>query len=284
MPVRYLFEDRVGQCFARNTGIASANGEIILFTDDDVRFPHDWIEQMCRPIFDCKSHAVAGSVKMAPHLVRPWMCPLHRAWLLDYNFSQEPRPHVMIGANMAFSVQVLKHVPEFDVELGPGALGFSDDVLFSWQVESAGFPIFGVSSEVEHHFRADRLLRSALLKRAEQEGHVAAYLSYHWLHSNMRFSKARELKHLAELKYYRLLRTSPSVSPRDEGCAEWELELIKDIHFHRQYAIERTGSRKYARCGLRKTQSSPTETLNFIETPNEPDPSASEPLMSEAQT
>ena len=34
--IKYIFENRQGLCYARNTGIQYARGEIIAFTDDDV--------------------------------------------------------------------------------------------------------------------------------------------------------------------------------------------------------------------------------------------------------
>ncbi|MGH9763863.1 MAG: glycosyltransferase family A protein, partial [Blastocatellia bacterium] len=43
--VRYLFEREQGRCAALNSGIASARGEIIMTTDDDVRVRPDWLDQ-----------------------------------------------------------------------------------------------------------------------------------------------------------------------------------------------------------------------------------------------
>ena len=71
--VRYIYESRQGQCYARNTGLAEARGQIILFTDDDVRFPLHWLESMCRPIAYGSAKAVAGGITMAPHHKRSWM-------------------------------------------------------------------------------------------------------------------------------------------------------------------------------------------------------------------
>jgi len=248
MPLRYLHEPKKGQCHARNAGIAAAGGEIILFTDDDVRPPKDWLTKMCSPILTGKAHAVAGGIKMAPHLERPWMRQQHRAWLLDYDFSHMEAPHVMIGANMAFSKAVLKKVPKFDTELGPGALGFSDDVLFSWQVEAAGFPIASAGDiSVEHHFDAVRLQCSDLRHRARQEGKVAAYLSYHWLHSNMRLSRLRLVKHILALAFWRLRNHQCCTV---EGCPERELKLLQEVYFHKQYIIERKRPRNYEKHGL----------------------------------
>ena len=252
MLVRYVHEPRRGQCHARNTGIAEARGEVVLFTDDDVRFPPDWISKMCAPILSGKAQAVAGGITMAAHLVRSWMRNQHRAWLLDYDFSQVEAPNVMIGANMAFTKAVLEKVPEFDTELGPGAMGFSDDLLFSWQVQAAGFAIVSAGDvAVEHHFDLTRLQRSDLVSRAQKEGRVAAYLSHHWLHSTMRLSHLRLIKHSVALTLWRLFNRDQCKAL--EGCSEQELKLVTKVYFHKQYLIERKRKRNYAKHGLRKS-------------------------------
>ena len=101
---------------------------------------------------------------MAPHLRRPWMTMLHDVMLASTETLAEDAPTNLTGANMAFHRRVLAKVPAFDVELGPGRLGFQDDVLFSKQLERAGYRIqrrFDV--RVEHHFDFDRLLRKSFL-------------------------------------------------------------------------------------------------------------------------
>lgn len=42
--LRYVFEGRQGKQFALNTGIAHSVGELLAFTDDDIKFPVDWLE------------------------------------------------------------------------------------------------------------------------------------------------------------------------------------------------------------------------------------------------
>lgn len=44
--LRYIFEGEQGKPAALNTGIRAARGEIIAFTDDDVRVEPDWLDQM----------------------------------------------------------------------------------------------------------------------------------------------------------------------------------------------------------------------------------------------
>src|ERR1700691_4968336 len=42
-PAKYIFEPVAGQTAARNTGIAAASGDVIVFTDDDVRPDAVWL-------------------------------------------------------------------------------------------------------------------------------------------------------------------------------------------------------------------------------------------------
>ncbi len=118
---RYLHEPRLGLSYSRNTGMATAQGEVLLWTDDDVRPGRAWIEAMCRPILDCRADAVAGRVKLPDHLERPWLRPWHRVCLaVDAPTTGDID---MTGANMAFARRVLEKVPAFDLEIGAGALG-----------------------------------------------------------------------------------------------------------------------------------------------------------------
>lgn len=79
LPLRYINERRRGKSNCLNTALAAAHGEIILWTDDDVRAPKDWIEGMCRLIVKGEADVTAGEVALAPHLERDWMTPFHRA-------------------------------------------------------------------------------------------------------------------------------------------------------------------------------------------------------------
>ena len=128
--VRYLHEPRQGQCYARNTGIAAAEGDVILFTDDDVRPPKNWIEVMCQSILSGDGEATAGGVKFAPHLERDWMRTVHKLWLAHSESIPFP-PDRMVGANMAFSRAVLEKVPGLILSLDQGRLVFMMKACFA---------------------------------------------------------------------------------------------------------------------------------------------------------
>ena len=58
----YVQEDRLGLDFARNAGVSAATGEIILFTDDDVRLHPRWLERMVEAFDGPDIEAVTGLV------------------------------------------------------------------------------------------------------------------------------------------------------------------------------------------------------------------------------
>ncbi|MFY9621705.1 MAG: glycosyltransferase family A protein [Pyrinomonadaceae bacterium] len=249
IPVRYVYESRQGQSFARNAALKAARGRIIMFTDDDVRPPVDWIEGMCGPLVAGSAHAVAGGVQIAPHLSRPWMDWMHKAWLASTDCLTAADPEYMVGANMAFSREVLAKVPAFDTELGPGALGFHDESLFTFQLKRAGYKVvsaFGVT--VEHHFDECRLLRTSFFETARKMGRSSAYLAHHWEHEEIR--RPRVALALAQLRLakWRVQRGRECLSP--EGMPQWEMFLLKQVHFHRQYLVERRRQHNYERHGL----------------------------------
>ena len=131
----YLYEAKPGKLTACNSALAVAKGAILVWTDDDVVPPQDWIGSLCLPILRGEAVGVVGKVRTAPHLEREWMTPVHYGRLSDTRFMEDYA--CLIGANMAFHRDVLQKVPEFDPELGPGKLCFMDDSLFSFRLWDA---------------------------------------------------------------------------------------------------------------------------------------------------
>jgi glycosyltransferase involved in cell wall biosynthesis len=251
MQLRYVLEPCPGQSVARNRGMAEADGQIILFTDDDVRPGVGWVEGMCRPILEGEADAVAGGVRLAPHLQRRWMTPLHRSWLASTEYLDGGHPQEMVGANMAFARRVLQRVPGFDVELGPGALGQGDDALFSWQVMEAGYRLVAaLHVEVEHHCEKSRLTRESFFAAAARHGRTRAYLRYHWEHTHeedVEGQLAQQEEQLADLR-----RRSWRYWLGWPRMPAWELVMLRRIAYLKQWMVERQRPRNYERRGLVK--------------------------------
>ena len=184
LPVRYVREPRPGLSHARNCGLAHTAGQVILFTDDDVRPPVNWIELMCLPILSGQADAVAGGVHVPPHYDAILSRPPYRArrgWFACNGQLEAGLPARMVGANMAFSRAVADRVGQFDAALGAGALGFFEEYLFCAQMLAAGFRLLTrLEISVEHHFELERIGAACLVDMAERMGRSEAYVAHHW--------------------------------------------------------------------------------------------------------
>ncbi|HYG22144.1 MAG TPA: glycosyltransferase family 2 protein [Verrucomicrobiae bacterium] len=254
--VRYVFEPNRGQVNARHAGMAVASGQIIVFTDDDVRPSPGWLRSLVEPIAADRADATVGTVRIAPHLLRSWMTSTHRGMLTSTENLNRQEPEAMVGANMAFSRNVLTRVPGFDPELGPGRLGFWDDSLFSFQVKRAGFRLrMAVEAEMEHHFLPDRLSRAALLDRAKGEGESEAYVAWHWKHQSIESPTYHAGRAALRLFMKRVLAAGKNI--QSEGLELWELNLIRRIAYLRHLNHERRRTPNYQPYGLVKISAPP---------------------------
>lgn len=246
LPCRLLVEPERGLSRARNRGVAEARGAALLFLDDDVRPGREWLAGMAEPILGGRAHAVAGGVTIAPHLERPWMTARHRAWLAATDGIDFENPQNLIGANMAVAREVFDRFASFDVELGAGALGFGEESLLVLELMEAGYRIAGAPhATVEHHFDASRLLRASWLESARRRGQKAAYLAHHWHREVLPDAPAQRLLAVMRLAYAR--GRHPADVWRREGCAEWEMLMVRKVHFWRRYLLERSRPAKFDR-------------------------------------
>ncbi|QXD16153.1 glycosyltransferase [Rhodocaloribacter litoris] len=265
IPVRVVEAPRPGQARARNAGLAAARGEIILFTDDDVDLPANWLAAMCAPILAGAADAVRGTSVLHPALVRPWMQVFHRAVLAVTEGMDEDRRADMVGLSMGFHRRVLARVPGFDPDLGPGTYyGFFDDTLFSYQVQAAGFRVATVrEAPVVHRPDASRLGRAAYLHAARCRGRGLTYIAYHWRHEpearwTRRTRPWQVWRHPWAVLAIRRLRlglwrlTHPRAVRRREGIDLAEFLLVNQYEQAREYVRLRRRPRAYAREGLVK--------------------------------
>ena len=249
---RYICEPVRGVANSRNRALAWARGEVIVFLDDDAHPNVSWLEHLCAPILSGSAHAVAGKIVIPAYLLRPWMTPLHRAYLGSTELLDSHNVQGLISANMAFSPSILMKVPAFDTELGPGRLGFWEDSLFSFQVKAAGYKMVAAfDAIVEHHFDPSRLLRTSFSDRASREGRCRGYVAHHWQHLALTSVRRRAWILTARLLKRRITRIKECV--QREGLATWEMEMIEQLHFFRQYSAERRRPRAYSLHGLVKS-------------------------------
>jgi cellulose synthase/poly-beta-1,6-N-acetylglucosamine synthase-like glycosyltransferase len=250
MAVHLLRTSRAGKSRALNAALAAAKGNILLFTDDDVVPSGDWIQGMCEPIKRGEADAVAGGIRMARGLRRPWMERAHTGWLAVAEAAERGVP-CLIGANMAVARHVFEKIPRFDEEVGPGAIGHAEDTLFSVQVAEAGFRIVSAyGAEVEHHFLEERLTREGFVRQASKRGEFNAYVAHHWFHANWRLARMKMMREWVRLNWMRLRHWGSWWNhPAAPG---WELGAMEGYYTFKHYIPERRRLRNYERHGLVK--------------------------------
>ncbi|HUR22165.1 MAG TPA: glycosyltransferase [Vicinamibacterales bacterium] len=149
--IRLIEVPNGGLSAARNIGLAAATGDIVAYTDADVRVDPDWLTFLVQPFLN--SDVVgAGGPNVVP-LDDPWLAqcvarapggPTHV--LLDDNTAE----HVP-GCNMAFRREALNDIGGFN----PIYLRAGDDVDVCWRLQAKGWRLgFAPAALVWHRHRA----------------------------------------------------------------------------------------------------------------------------------
>ncbi len=148
--VRVIDLPNGGLSAARNAGLAEATGEIVAYTDADVRVDPDWLTYLVQPFLTSDVVAAGGpnvvppdDPPMAQCIARAPGGPTHV--LIDDRIAE----HVP-GCNMAFRRDALLAVGGFN----PVFLRAGDDVDVCWRLQAQGWKIgFASSALVWHHHR-----------------------------------------------------------------------------------------------------------------------------------
>lgn len=185
IPVRYFHEPTSGKSHALNRALREAKGWVLVWTDDDVRVPSDWLDGMAVPILEGRADAVAGAIAIPEELLRRIAgTPLETrlGWVACTEGAELSNPKLMIGANMSISRAVADAIPAYDTRLGPGpdSLGFGEEIVYSMQAVAAGFRLVGAPAcAVMHHFDVTRIDQPALERLAARMGASWAYVCWH---------------------------------------------------------------------------------------------------------
>lgn len=176
--VEYLVEEQLGLSHARNRGVAAAQGDYLLFTDDDVIVQPGWIDALCAAFAEPDVAAVAG--RIAPRWPTPpprWLSGRHTSILALTDFGDDPREltadEVPVGANMAIRASVLgRSSAPFDTRLGHrGSTYFAyEEFEVFRQLRAAGRLVYRPDAVVLHRILPERMTWAGMRRATIDNG------------------------------------------------------------------------------------------------------------------
>lgn len=168
-PTRYLFESQQGLSYARNRGIKKSQGQIILFTDDDVLPASSWLIKMKRSMDSYHCLACGGYIAPIWEGDKPkWLTERFYGYLAVKTetrgpFRIEKNEELPFGANMGFRREAFDKYGLFDTNRGRKGsnLASGEDGEFFQRMIDAGEHIYYFpDSHVQHKVESFRLKKN----------------------------------------------------------------------------------------------------------------------------
>jgi GT2 family glycosyltransferase len=255
VPLHLLHEHRPGKSHAIARALATATGDILAFTDDDVNVDDDWLEALRDAMADPAVALVGGPVRprwqsTVPRWIRrardrhPRLgAPLA---LLDYG----DRPTALgertaLGANLAVRREVFAKVGGFPAHLGKrrGTLLSGEDHELCRRVHDAGFMAMYVpQAAVQHWVPADRARVSYFLRWFYWSGITHAIMDAE--------GSATKGRALLGLPLYLVARAAAASAAVPAALLMWRwtsaLNRAIDVAFTVGYAAQRWGLTPHA--------------------------------------
>jgi glycosyltransferase involved in cell wall biosynthesis len=182
LPMRSVLEPKPGKNSALNTGLALVEGDLTVFTDDDVFPREDWLVQL-REAADAHPECTMFGGTVVPRWEsRPpnwigWLdlAPIFAVTPSSMREGELPpeQARLIYGPNMAVRTSLFQAGVRFDSSIGPRgdsyAMGSETELLL--RISRQGHKAWYVRrATVEHFVRKEQLNKAWILKRAVRFG------------------------------------------------------------------------------------------------------------------
>lgn len=186
LKIKYVVEQKVGLANARNAGILASKGSLLLFLDDDILFPKEFISNALFGVQEYPEFSIFGfrilpdwdevalkkknfkppfwlTLKKPFNLIQSFL-PIHDLGkeVLQYPNKRAQNP---IGAAFIVKKEMLEKTGPFREDLGAGQSGLCEDTEFFWYSMLCGFKVlYWPYAAVYHPVLSDRIKISYLHK------------------------------------------------------------------------------------------------------------------------
>lgn len=188
-PIRYIFENHQGKSFALNRGIQEAQGDLLLFTDDDVIPRQNWAQTLIHAFEVYQADCVGGKVLPLWSGTPPdWLInPLLKRnvagilAMLDYGdclrVADPADENFLYGCNIAFRKSVFDELGLYRLDLGPrgGELSRGEDTEMMRRFLQAGKKAVYVPEAVVHHKVEKERMTMKYFRRRRFDGGKSDY-------------------------------------------------------------------------------------------------------------
>jgi len=183
LPVTYLFEPRRGKNVALNSAIASFEGDLVVFSDDDAIPQSTWLKRLkdCadeNTDFDIFGGAIRPMWEVEPpdwvhRLVPPGLTYA----ITDSNLANGPiSPGLIWGANMAIRLRAFNEGHRFNERVGPKGNNYvmGSETEFTIRIRKYGYKSWFCPDSIVYHFiRSYQLEKKWIFGRAYRSGRGA---------------------------------------------------------------------------------------------------------------
>jgi glycosyltransferase involved in cell wall biosynthesis len=179
LPLTCLTESRPGKNVALNTGLEAADGDVVVFTDDDVLPHRRWLEHFRTAADERGSFAVFGGPILAEWELppEPWLLdwvPLDSTFTVTVPREEGPMdPWDVFGPNLAVRAEIFHRGFRFDESIGPrgGDYAMGSETEFLIRLGDRGFKAWHVEkASVRHLIRRHQMEPAWILDRAYRFG------------------------------------------------------------------------------------------------------------------
>lgn len=181
---RYFFEPRQGLSNARNTGLAEARGNYILFTDDDAEIEADWAQNYLDTIAQYQPDCLYSKIHIIWDQAKPWwFLPEYVPFFVGLDYGDQllkvtDNHKEFYGKNFCVRAALLREMGGFDPNLGRNGTRLAageETLIYRSMVQQEKHLIYFPNAAVGHRLKT----REYTVQNIKNLFIDGAYSSYH---------------------------------------------------------------------------------------------------------